>query len=271
MIYCKYVIYTYIRCSPFYFHFKVINALGNSECDKGQMAVGKKRESAGLESILWCLHLHLHPQPLTHKHTYIDTPEHRYRKVRILMVKKGCRFECVWRNIHKCHVRVSSFILGMHARFFDPVPFFPFLVAVVAFCFIMCTNFYIHNPKRVCMGCASEINSVALEAKIYYQIKFLTEFIALSLSPNIVLLPFGSLRSYPIPRPTTAPPKHRTTLANRPLKWIRRRMNQPTKPSGDPDLILLVLPHLFAEEATRFSLPIPVLLIFCVCFCLRNL
>lgn len=31
---------------------------------------------------------------------------------------------------------------------------------------------------------ASQINSVALEAKIYYQIKFLTEFIALSLAEH---------------------------------------------------------------------------------------
>lgn len=31
---------------------------------------------------------------------------------------------------------------------------------------------------------ASQINSVALEAKIYYQIKFLTEFIALSLTEH---------------------------------------------------------------------------------------
>lgn len=79
---------------------------------------------------------------------------------------------------------VSSFILGMHARFLRP------------FCFIMCTNFYIHmlytrtraRTERIVYVCvcvsASQINSVALEPKIYYQIKFLTEFIALSLAKH---------------------------------------------------------------------------------------
>lgn len=72
----------------------------------------------------------------------------------------------------------------MHARFLRP------------FCFIMCTNFYIHmlytrtraRTERIVYVCvcvsASQINSVALEPKIYYQIKFLTEFIALSLAKH---------------------------------------------------------------------------------------
>lgn len=144
---------------------------------------------------------------------------HGQRKVRILVeqrqkAKGMCGCECVRRNIHKCHVRVSSFILRMHARFFDPVLSFPFrllgarrlvglllLLLLLLLFVLLCARISIYNV----WVCANEINSVALEAKIYYQIKFLTEFIALSLSPNIVLLPFGSLHNQRGPQSTDPP------------------------------------------------------------------
>jgi len=149
----------------------------------------------------------------------------------------------------------------MHARFFDPVPFFPFSADMLLLLFVLlCARISIYNV----WVCANEINSVALEAKIYYQIKFLTEFIALSLSPNIVLLPFGSLHS-PLPTTHKQPPPQPPTQMNPPANEPSSQTPNPSEPSGDPDLSLLFLPHLcntICTSPTLHSVPLSISLIF---------
>lgn len=135
----------------------------------------------------------------------------------------------------------------MHARFFDPVPFFPFSADMLLLLFVLlCARISIYNV----WVCANEINSVALEAKIYYQIKFLTEFIALSLSPNIVLLPFGSLHS-PLPTTHKQPPPQPPTQMNPPA-------NEPSHQTPNPSNFGVTPTWAFCScltFATQFALP----------------
>lgn len=104
---------------------------------------------------------------------------------------------------------------------------------------------------------ASQINSVALEPKIYYQIKFLTEFIALSLAKHSS---FASRQHQ----------KYSTSLQHSSNKPTIRPTDQPTnQPSPVPwaeshsspciSGILPVLRYFSGKQAARNS--------FCCCFC----
>lgn len=73
-----------------------------------------------------------------------------------------------------------------HARTFF-APFLFYYVHEFLYTHGVHTHTGTHGGKCVCVCVcvsASQINSVALEPKIYYQIKFLTEFIALSLAKH---------------------------------------------------------------------------------------
>lgn len=88
-------------------------------------------------------------------------------------------------NIHKCHVLYPHSSLACTHVF---CALFVLLCARISI-YTWCTHAHAHGHARrevcvcVCVS-ASQINSVALEPKIYYQIKFLTEFIALSLAKH---------------------------------------------------------------------------------------
>lgn len=86
-------------------------------------------------------------------------------------------------NIHKCHVWYPHSSLACTHVFCALFVLLCARISIYIYKYIYICYIYIHTNVCVCVS-ASQINSVALEPKIYYQIKFLTEFIALSLAKH---------------------------------------------------------------------------------------
>lgn len=127
-------------------------------------------------------------------------------------------------NIYKCHVLYPHSSLACTHVF---CALFVLLCARISI-YTCCTHAHAHARRELCVCVcvcvsASQINSVALEPKIYYQIKFLTEFIALSLAKHSSF----AFRQHPTSN-------IHPTMSRRTLRTRHEPGENPTTPRLDP-------------------------------------